>query len=91
MRRRRRRAVKFGVIGEARSEIKRLRRRRLMNARHIGDNFTSLLYIAVTSSVFLYKQPRERVELDLSHPHPPTVIISHPRTFQLTISVWGGG
>jgi hypothetical protein len=42
-----------------------------MNARHISDNFTSLLYIAVASSVFLYKQPRERVELDLSHPPPP--------------------
>ena len=27
-----------------------------MNARHIGD-FTSLLYIALTSSVFLYKLP----------------------------------
>jgi hypothetical protein len=27
-----------------------------MNAR-IGDNFTSLLHIAVTSSVFLYKLP----------------------------------
>ena len=40
-----------------RSEIKRLRRRRVMNVRHIGDNFTSLLYIALTSSVFLYKLP----------------------------------
>jgi len=28
-----------------------------MNARHIGGDFTSLLYIAVTSSVFLYKLP----------------------------------
>ncbi len=27
-----------------------------MNARHFGDNFTSLLYIALTS-VFLYKLP----------------------------------
>ncbi len=27
-----------------------------MNARHIGGDFTSLLYI-VTSSVFLYKLP----------------------------------
>ena len=27
-----------------------------MNARHIGD-FTSLLYIALPSSVFLYKLP----------------------------------
>ncbi len=26
-----------------------------MNAHHIGDDFTSLLYIAVTSSVFLFK------------------------------------
>jgi hypothetical protein len=26
-----------------------------MIVRHIGDNFTSLLYIAVTPSVFLYK------------------------------------
>jgi hypothetical protein len=26
-----------------------------MNARHIGDDFNSLLYIALTSSVFLYK------------------------------------
>ena len=33
---------------KAGSEIKRLRRRRVMNARHIGD-------IAVTPSVFLYK------------------------------------
>jgi hypothetical protein len=40
---------------KARSEIKRLRRR-VMNVR-IGDDFTSLLYIAVTSSVFLYKLP----------------------------------
>ncbi len=39
-----------------RSEIKRLRRRRVMNVR-IGDDFTSLLYIAVTSSVFLYELP----------------------------------
>ena len=37
-----------------RSEIKRLKRWRVMNAR-IGDDFTSLLYIALTSSVFLYK------------------------------------
>jgi hypothetical protein len=28
-----------------------------MNVRHIGDDFTSLLYIVVTSSVFLYRQP----------------------------------
>ncbi len=28
-----------------------------MNARHNADNFTSLLNIAVTSSVFLYKVP----------------------------------
>jgi hypothetical protein len=28
-----------------------------MNARQIGENFTSLLYITVTSSVFLYKLP----------------------------------
>jgi hypothetical protein len=28
-----------------------------MKERHIGNNFTSLLYIAVTSSVFLYKLP----------------------------------
>ncbi len=38
-----------------------------MNARHIGANFTSLLYIAVTSSVFL--------SLDLSHPPPPTLTL----------------
>ena len=38
-----------------------------MNVR-IGDDFTSLLYIAVTSSVFLYNCPIERVELDLSNP-----------------------
>ncbi len=30
---------------------------RAMNARHIGDDFTSLLYNAVTSSVFLFKLP----------------------------------
>jgi hypothetical protein len=28
-----------------------------MNAHHIVNDFTSLLYIAVTSSVFLYKLP----------------------------------
>jgi hypothetical protein len=28
-----------------------------MNARHIGDDFTSLLYIAVIFSVFLFKLP----------------------------------
>jgi len=28
-----------------------------MNAHHIGNDFTSLLYIAVTSCVFLYKLP----------------------------------
>ncbi len=38
-----------------RSEIKRLRRRRVMNARHIGDEITILLYIVAISSVFLYK------------------------------------
>ncbi len=62
-----------------------------MNARHIGDDFTSLLYIAVTSSVFLYQLPIREGGLDLSHPPPPTVLISHPRTSQLTVSVWGGG
>jgi hypothetical protein len=63
-----------------------------MNAR-ISDDFTSLLYIAVSSSVFLYKLPIREVELDLSHtpPPPPTVLISHSRTSQLTVSVWGGG
>ncbi len=40
-----------------------------MNAH--GDDFTSLLYIAVTSSVFLYKLPIREGELDLSHPLPP--------------------
>jgi hypothetical protein len=30
-------------------------------------------------------------ELDLSHPPPPIVLIPHPRTSQLTVSVWGGG
>ncbi len=28
-----------------------------MNARHISNDFTSLLYIAVTSSLFLFKLP----------------------------------
>jgi hypothetical protein len=28
-----------------------------MDARHVGGDFTSLLYIAVTSSVFLYYLP----------------------------------
>jgi hypothetical protein len=28
-----------------------------MNAHHIGDYFTILLYIAVTSTVFLYTLP----------------------------------
>jgi hypothetical protein len=61
-----------------------------MNARHIGNYFTILLNIVVISSLFLYKLPIERVELDLSHPLPPTVLISHPQTSQLTVSVWGG-
>jgi hypothetical protein len=43
-----------------------------MNARHIGDDSTSLLYIAVTSSVFLYKLPiREGGALPLTPPPPP--------------------
>ncbi len=43
-----------------------------MNARHIGDDFTSLLYIAVTSSVFLYKLPiREGGAGPLTPPPPP--------------------
>ncbi len=42
-----------------------------MNARHIGDDFTSLFYIAVTSSVFLYKLPIREGGLDLSPPPPP--------------------
>jgi hypothetical protein len=49
----------------ARSEIRCHRRRRVLNAHHIGNDFTSLLYIAVTSSEV------ERVEFDLSHPPPP--------------------
>jgi hypothetical protein len=50
-----------------------------MNARHIGDDFTSLFYIAVTSSVFLYKLPiREGgAWLDLSHP-PPSLSVTLP-------------
>ncbi len=39
-----------------RSEIKRLRRWRVMNVR-TDEDFTSLLYIALTSCVFLYKLP----------------------------------
>jgi hypothetical protein len=46
-------AVKFGVLGEDAQWNFAL----VMNARDIGDNFTSLVYIAVTSSVFLYKLP----------------------------------
>ncbi len=43
-----------------------------MNARHIGDNFSSLLYNAVTSSVFLYKLPiREGGAWPLTPPPPP--------------------
>ncbi len=55
-----------------------------MNVRHIGDNFTSLLYIAVTSSVFLYKLPiREGGTWTLTHtsphPHPsPSITVGHP-------------
>jgi hypothetical protein len=41
-----------------------------MNVHHIGDNFTSLLYIAVTSSVFLYKLPI-REGGPLTPPPPP--------------------
>jgi hypothetical protein len=49
-----------------------------MNARHIGGDFTSLLYIAVTSSVFLYKLPiREGGAWPLTptspHPHPSSL------------------
>jgi hypothetical protein len=42
MRRRRRHAMNFGVLEKTLSEIKRLRKWRVMNAR-IGDDFTSLL------------------------------------------------
>ncbi len=38
-----------------------------MNAR-IGDDFTSLLYIAVTSSVYMYKLP---IREGGAHPPPP--------------------
>jgi hypothetical protein len=41
-----------------------------MNARHIGNDFTSLLYIAVTSSLFLFKLPLERVEWGRGSPSP---------------------
>jgi hypothetical protein len=57
----------------------------------IGDDFSSLLYLALTSSVFLYTVncPLERVELDLSHPPPPhpspLITVGHPS------SLWRGG
>jgi hypothetical protein len=47
---RRRRTVNFGVLGEDRAV-----KLSAMNACHIGDDFTRLLYTALTSSVFLYK------------------------------------
>ncbi len=44
-------------LEKAHSEIKCLKRRRVINARPVGNDFTSLLYIAVTSYVFLYNLP----------------------------------
>jgi hypothetical protein len=38
-------AVKLCILGEDTHETMRLRRRRVINARHIGDDFTILLYI----------------------------------------------
>ncbi len=73
------------------SEIKPLRRRRVMHARYIGDDFTSLLYIAVTSSVFLYKLPITEEgawPLTPTSPHPdpfPPITVGHPS------SLWRGG
>jgi hypothetical protein len=55
-----------------------------MNVRHIGDDFTSLLYIAVTSSVFLYKLPIIEggawpLTRTSPHPHPsPSITVGHP-------------
>ncbi len=55
-----------------------------MNAPHIGGDFTSLLYNAVTSSVFLYKLPIREGGAWASHtPLPP------PSPFQLV--AWGRG
>ncbi len=50
-----------------------------MNAS-IGDDFTSLLYIAFTSSVFLYKLSIREGGASPLTPAPPKVLISHPRT-----------
>ncbi len=58
-----------------------------MNARHIGDNFTSLLYIAATSSVFLYKLPIREGGLDLSPPPPHS---SHLPSTDFSAFFWGG-
>jgi hypothetical protein len=58
-----------------------------MNAR-IGGDFTSLLYIALTSTVFLYKLT---IREGLSHSppplphHSPSITVGHPS------SLWRGG
>ncbi len=56
-----------------------------------GDDFTNLLYIAVTSSVFLYKLPiREGGALDISHPTPPTLTLPAP-SMSVTLPACGVG
>ncbi len=67
-----------------------------MNARHIGDDFTSLLYIAVTSSVCLFKLPireggRLVMEVGVRGQAPPHS--SHPPSTDLSADrqCLGGG
>ena len=47
-----------------------------MNARHIGGDFTSLLY-ELLPLCFCLNCPLERVALDLSHP-PPSLSVTLP-------------
>jgi hypothetical protein len=55
-----------------------------MNARHIGDDFTGLLYILLLPPLcFCLNCPLERVALDLSNPR--SITVGHPS------SLWRGG
>ncbi len=61
-----------------------------MNARHIGDDFTSLMYIAVTSSVFLFKLPIREGGVGAWYPIPLTLIPPPPNTDGQLRSPWMG-
>jgi hypothetical protein len=92
------RGMKLCAVGEGaqwnsasqektRSEIKRLRRRHVMNARHIGGDF------AVTSSVLLYKLPiREGGAFPLTPPLPPPSLFPlHHYWSPFQLVAWGWG